>query len=190
MALEVERKYRIRDAQSIRQRVESLGGSWAEVISQSDQYFAHPARDFAVTDEALRIRSVGSENVITYKGPKIDRDSKTREEIEVEIGKGGELARDTGRIFERLGFRTVLIVTKSRSIALLAWQHREIEIALDEVNGAGLFVELETQAVEKELDAAKECIRALAMALGLCEEDQERRSYLEMVLGSSINRST
>ena len=184
MALEVERKYRIGDSKAIRKRVESLGGRWAEGITQSDQYFAHPVRDFAATDEALRIRSAGHENVITYKGPKIDRDSKTREEIEVEIGSGENVARDSGKIFERLGFKTVLTVTKSRSIAEVSWLGCEVEVALDEVTGAGLFVELETQSAGSELEVAKECIRTLAAKLGLSEADQERRSYLELVLGT------
>lgn len=184
MTLEVERKYRITSQSEVRQRVEALGGRWEEAVQQGDQYFAHPARDFATTDEALRIRSVGSTNVITYKGPKIDRDSKTREEIEVELGAGQENAHDTGKIFERLGFRPVLVVAKARSIAKVTWQSREVEIALDEVKDAGLFVELETQAADVELDAAKECIRSLALAMGLNEADQERRSYLEMVLAT------
>lgn len=184
MTLEVERKYRITSQSEVRQRVEALGGRWEEAIQQGDQYFAHPARDFAATDEALRIRSVGPANVITYKGPKIDRDSKTREEIEVAIGPGQETARDLGKILERLGFRPVLVVKKVRSIANVAWQGRDVEVALDEVKDAGLFVELETQAANAELEDAKECIRTMASAIGLSETDQERRSYLEMVLAT------
>jgi len=76
----------------------------------------------------------------------------------------------------------VLTVTKSRSIADVSWQGREVEAALDNVQGAGLFIELETQAETTDLEAAKECIRSLAAALGLGDADQERRSYLELVL--------
>ena len=37
-------------------RLEELGGEYQAELRQVDSYFAHPARDFAVTDEALRIR--------------------------------------------------------------------------------------------------------------------------------------
>jgi adenylate cyclase class 2 len=182
--LEVERKYRIADRDSIRIRVQSLGGRWAAAITQNDRYFAHPVRDFAATDEALRVRSVGPLNVITYKGPKIDRESKTREEIEIGLEDGEAAAKELGAILLRLGFKAVLTVTKSREIAKIEWQNSEVEIALDEVTGAGLFVELETQAAEADLEIAKACIHSLATALGLAEEDQERRSYLELVLSA------
>ena len=182
MAFEVERKYRIEEVDDVRTKAEALGAVWAAPILQSDHYLAHPSRDFAVTDEALRVRRVGAANVITYKGPKIDRDSKTREEIEIAIGEGQATAQATVQLFERLGFRSVRTVTKSRSIAEISWQGREVEAALDDVQGAGLFIELETQAEAADLEAAKECIRSLAAALGLSDADQERRSYLEMVL--------
>lgn len=182
MAFEVERKYRIEDASAIRAKAAEIGGVWAEAIVQSDHYLAHPARDFAVTDEALRVRSVGAENVITYKGPKIDRDSKTREEMEIAIEDGEAAAKKTVTMFERLGFRSVLTVTKNRSIASVVWEGREVELALDDVQGAGTFIELETQAEPSDLESAKECIRSLAAVLGLSDAAQERRSYLEMVL--------
>lgn len=184
MAIEVERKYRITSSGEIRRKVESLGGRFAQAIQQSDSYFAHPSRDFASTDEALRIRRVGPENVMTYKGPKLDRDSKSREEIEIPLGQGDTAAQGTSKILERLGFRPVLTVTKLRCVANVAWNGFEVEAALDEVSGAGLFVELETQAETDDLEQAKECIRSLAAELGLREADQERRSYLELVLNA------
>lgn len=182
MTLEVERKYRIASPEAIHEKMKALGAAFAPPIIQSDRYFAHPSRDFAQSDEALRIRSVGDDNVITYKGPKIDRDSKTREEIEVEFADGEKAAREMGLVFERLGFRPVLTVTKSRQIAEVHWQSKTVEIALDQVSGAGDYVELETQAEENQLETAKECIRSLAAHLGLADSDQERRSYLELVL--------
>jgi adenylate cyclase class 2 len=185
MTLEVERKYRIANAAEIQKRVANLGGRWESPIVQSDRYYAHPARDFAATDEALRIRSVGDAHAVTYKGPKIDRESKTREEIEIALGGGPTSAEQMGKMLERLGFRTVWTVVKSRTLAEVAFQGRQVEIALDEVTGAGQFVELETQAEAADLEAAKECIRQLAAELGLSEADQERRSYLELVIESS-----
>ena len=54
-----------------------------------DTYYQHPCRDFSRTDEALRIRvrrfNGHFEAFLTYKGPKIDEVSKTREEIEAMV---------------------------------------------------------------------------------------------------------
>ena len=52
-------------------RLRELGAREHAEIQQSDRYFNHPVRDFAVTDEALRIRSVGDQNWLTWKGPKV-----------------------------------------------------------------------------------------------------------------------
>ena len=74
-----------------------LGATIEPPVVQVDQYFAHPARDFAQTDEALRLRRVGKQNFITYKGSKIDATTKTRREIELPLAPGEEARRPMGR---------------------------------------------------------------------------------------------
>src|SRR4051794_13543350 len=71
MTYEVEQKHRVTDKPALIARLRERGCSLEEPIQQSDQYFAHPCRDFAATDEALRIRVVGDESFVTYKGPKL-----------------------------------------------------------------------------------------------------------------------
>ncbi len=149
---------------------------------QSDLYFAHPARDFAQTDEALRIRRVGQHNFVTYKGPKIDQTTKTRREIELDLPAGDRGAADFQSLFEQLGFRTVAEVRKHRRTWLLDWQGHAVEAALDEVDRVGTFVELEITADEGGLDAARAALAALAAELQLTSG--ERRSYLELLLGT------
>ncbi len=78
MKLEVEQKYRVVHPAELRSRLVALGAKFAPAVRQVDAYFNHPARDFAQTDEAFRIRSIGDENYLTYKGPKLDRTVKTR----------------------------------------------------------------------------------------------------------------
>jgi len=56
-----------------------------------------------------------------------------------------------------------------------------IELAVDEVQKVGSFVELEIAVEqESELDAARAALATVASELGL--EDVERRGYLEMLL--------
>jgi adenylate cyclase class 2 len=180
--LEVEQKFRADDLAVIEARAASLGAVVASTVRQADRYYAHPARDFAQTDEALRIRRVGEKNLVTYKGPKLDRQTKTRREIEIPLPPGEAGFAQTAALLEALGFRPVAEVRKQRRIAHLDWQGFGVEIALDEVEGVGRFVELEIGSDPSELDNAKQAVLSLAERLNLRES--ERRSYLELLLSS------
>src|SRR6187401_1493860 len=85
MRYEVEQKHRVDDPAALAQRLAERGVMAGPPVVQTDCYYAHPARDFAATDEALRIRSVGGESFVTYKGPKLDAATKTRREIELPL---------------------------------------------------------------------------------------------------------
>ena len=69
---------------------------------------------------------------------------------------------------------------KWRTSAQLAWLDQSPEIAIDEVDDLGSFVELEIIADEKQLEQCRECLSSLAKELGLSRP--ERRSYLELLL--------
>jgi len=63
MQYEVEQKFRLDEpAESIAARLLEFGATAIGEVRQADHYFNHPVRDFATTDEALRIRSVGDQN--------------------------------------------------------------------------------------------------------------------------------
>ena len=148
--------------------------------NQIDRYYAHPARDFAQTDEALRIRRVSESNFVTYKGPKLDQQTKTRREIEIPLPPGEEGFSQFAALLEALGFRIVAEVRKLRRIARIDWQGFHVEVALDDVEGVGHFVELEIAADPAQLAGAKAALATLAEHLGL--QGGERRSYLELLL--------
>jgi adenylate cyclase class 2 len=178
---EVECKYRVADLAALEKRLAERGARVGVAELQVDIYFQHPSRDFAATDEALRIRRIGGRNFVTYKGPKVDKTTKTRREIELPLAPGDEGARGFASLLEALGFRRVAEVRKHRRKALLSSRGQEVEIALDEVERVGTFAELELQAEEADLDQARACLASLAQDLGLL--DSERRSYLELLLG-------
>ena len=162
-------------------KLAALGASATPPISQEDTYLSHPARDFAKTNEALRLRRIGKTNRITYKGARRSGPTKTREEIEIPFAGGPESLKQMSRLFQNLGFGLVAVVRKSRRSFHLTHIGREIEISLDLAEGLGAFVEVETIAKgEADLPTAQAAVLDLACELDLGEA--EPRSYLRMTL--------
>jgi adenylate cyclase class 2 len=182
MSIEVEQKFRVHDPAAIAARLEELGIKLSSPELQVDRYFNHPSRDFAQTDEAFRIRQVGDDNLVTYKGPKLDQATKTRREIEVAIAPGDQAAAQFAELLVCLGFRPAAEVRKQRRKASIRRANHLIEVALDDVEQVGNFVELECLADEGGMESSKEAIASLASELCLPDAETERRSYLELLL--------
>ncbi len=180
MLLEVEQKFPLADLAALRQSLAERGAIFEPAIEQADIYFAHPSRDFKQTDEALRIRRVGNENFVTYKGPKLDATTKTRQEIELPLVSGDEGYQSFAELLEVLGFRRVYEVRKQRVPGVLAWEGREVHLALDTVRELGTYLELEMVTDSQHVEAAKTCLASLARALQL--SGPERRGYLDLLL--------
>ncbi len=164
--MEVEAKFRIDE--NIKERVEKIAEFVKEVFEE-DYYLKHPCRDFMRTDEALRIRK-SEKIVLTYKGPKVDKETKTREEIEVVVSD----FENTLEIFKRLGFDVVAKVSKVRRIYKLD----DMKILVDSVEGLGDFVEIEIKS--DDVEKAKRRIFEIARRMGL--KESITKSYLEMLL--------
>ncbi len=181
MGFEVEVKYRAVDHDRLARQLAELGAVAGPVIDQEDVYLSHPARDFARTNEAFRIRRMGDDNRITYKGPRRAGPTKTREEIEIGFTSGHEPFLGLLKLFENLGFSPVATVRKRRESFQVTFLGHHLEIALDSAEGLGAFAEIETFARdEADLAAAQDAVLVLAGRLGLTEI--EPRSYLRMVL--------
>ncbi|QDU92776.1 class IV adenylate cyclase [Lignipirellula cremea] len=185
MLYEVEQKFRVADMSAVEKRLLDMGAQLAAPIMQTDIYLAHPCRDFSATDEAFRLRVVGARNYLTYKGPKIDSLTKTRRELELPLLEGPRHAGQVTELLDALGFVRVGEVRKSRRIAMTPWKGQTVEVSLDEVAGAGDFVELELSADDDSLNEARQTLSELAAALSLTEN--ERRSYLELILLQGIS---
>jgi len=184
---EVEQKFRVDDPAEIESRLQELGATFGEPLEQVDCYFAHPVRDFAETDEALRIRRVGERNFITYKGPKIDRTTKTRREIELPLPPGRDYADRFSELLQTVAFTPVAVVRKTRRGGVLAFDGQQFEVAIDHVDRLGDFLELEITADESQIDDTRRCLRVLVDTLELTES--ERRSYLELLLESGATEA-
>jgi adenylate cyclase class 2 len=180
--LEIELKFPGADLAQLERQLLAWGAKAQEPQEEADHYFNAPDRDFAHTDEAVRLRRKGSANFITYKGPKQGLQGKTRTEIEVPLADGAAVARDLVRFLEGLGYRSVAEVRKRRQIYRLDRSGFSVEVCLDEVRGLGKFAEIEIKAPLRQLKAAQRVLTETAAALGLGAD--ERRSYLELLLAA------
>ncbi|QZA88867.1 class IV adenylate cyclase [Salinarchaeum sp. IM2453] len=175
---EVELKVRA-DHETIKSRLEESNITVDRAIIQEDTYYNAPHRDFAETDEALRIRRQQEQSadewevIVTYKGPLLDEKSKTREEIETHIADGETF--DT--TLQRLGFTPAATVRKEREY----YQLGEYELTLDAVKDVGTFIEIETET-ETDIEEAREGAYEQLEELGLDPEDHIQQSYLGMLL--------
>jgi adenylate cyclase class 2 len=176
---EVELKFPLNDRPAFIRRLAEIGAKPGPSSNQCDLYFNHPSRDFERTDEALRIRTIDGRHRVTYKGPVLDPQIKTRHEIEVGL-EGGDTFEEFAEMLRLLGFRPVREVAKHRQFYHLKWQERDFEIAVDDVVGLGLFAEFETLAEEADRSSAAAAILALVAEFQL--PPPERRSYLALLL--------
>jgi adenylate cyclase class 2 len=181
MALEVEVKYRVNDRALLLEKLAAPGTTFIGEEHHRDCYFAPPDRDFAKTDEALRIRRTDAVGWITYKGPKIDAATKTRREIEAALEP--KEADRLSQILIELSFKPVLEVEKTRLVYSTAYLGFPIVVSVDSIKGLkDTYIELEMHAEEDDFADAKRAVLALADMLEL--KDSERKSYLELVLAS------
>jgi len=175
--IEVEVKAKINDFKRVKKELKKIGLVKKRKEHQKDLYLNSPIKNFAKTDEALRIRKISinheTNTFITYKGPKIDSTSKTREEIEIAI----EDENKSSKLFENLGFKKASIVEKNREI----YELNEHIISLDDVKGLGPYMEIEVDLDDEDdfqpaLDGIFEIYKKLGIVDGF-----ERRSYLELL---------
>ncbi len=183
---EVEVKAPIDDPEAVIAQLEELGAEPEGIVEEEDIYFAHPVRDFAATDEAVRVRRQQDRVFLTYKGPKVDDRTKTRREIELPLA-GSEAWERAIAFLEAQGYRRVRPVRKERRKFSLSWDGYPVEASVDIVQALGAFVELETRADEASVDDARQALLRLAAVLGL--RRSERRSYLELLLEREKSKS-
>ncbi|MFW5917617.1 MAG: class IV adenylate cyclase [Halorubrum sp.] len=188
------------EVDAVRRRLREAGAERVDARRQRDVYYDAPHRDFAETDEALRVRSeapveggsspdepsaepfegrLSAEDAettrITYKGPLMDDGSKTRVEHEAGVDDAGAVAG----IFSGLGFVPAATVEKRREF----WTYEGFTVALDVVDRVGEFVEIEREVDDEEaIERTRDEASAALSRLGLDASAQVRTSYLGLLL--------
>ncbi|WP_417736348.1 class IV adenylate cyclase [Rosistilla oblonga] len=179
---EVELKFPVADLAALRRQLIDRGARPLGIQQHRDTYYNHPCRDFAQTHEALRIRRVDDQPMITYKGAKLDSPVKTRIELEWALGAGDVDGSNTEAMLVHLGFRRVAEVAKQRESFAVQPEapSSELTVTLDDVQRVGTFAEIECIAEADGIERAQEYVQAFAESLGL--QNPEKRSYLRMLL--------
>lgn len=186
---EVEVKLPLTDKEEMKQRILQAGGFELNSELQKDIYYDHPCRSFSETDEAVRIRhrtrtegptiteSRHAPVELTYKGPKIDKKTKTRIEYTVNLEEEG--MESMIQVLLNTGFKHVAKVVKNREF----FDIDGITASLDAVTDVGSYIEFELMAEGKEgMKVARSRILKIVKTLGLEERDMVRESYLEIYL--------
>lgn len=139
MALEIEAKIKVDSLDPTARRLGELGAQHIAERVQSDAYFLDADGRLARSGCGLRLRTETVEgqtvSVLTFKGPRQDGLYKSRPEYETLVVEPETMTR----ILEGLGYRSHLIVTKTRRV----WTLDGCEVCLDSVPPLGCFIEVE-----------------------------------------------
>jgi adenylate cyclase class 2 len=137
--IEIEAKLKVDSLDPVRQKLNDLGASVADVVVQTDIYFDDEQDNLTKADKCIRFRSEenpsSSRLWITYKGPKQIDDYKKRNEIEFEVLDFDPIEK----LLNALGYRRKLAFNKVRQV----WEFEECEVSLDQLPLLGCFVEIE-----------------------------------------------
>lgn len=174
--IEVEIKAKIENNIEAFEKIKEIGGVYSHSEKQHDIYF-NGERDFKKTDEALRIREVPDgddlKRILTYKGPKLDTETKTRKEIEVTVDNTENMID----ILVNLGFTPSAVVDKMRRI----FTYEDYVISVDKLSKLGYYMEIELVTNdESDIDKIQEDIFNIFEKLGITS-GFEKASYLELL---------
>ncbi len=153
-----------------------LGYKLIESRSEVDTYIDLTPCKCVPKDTVLRVRKalVGNELIgeLTYKGPKLLKEIKVREEVSTELRNPDVVVE----IFRKLGFKTY-VVRKERVVL----KGDLGKVYLDNVEGLGKFMEFEVMNA-KSATEFKNALRELLRKLGMDNYRVTSKSYLEMLL--------
>ena len=191
--IEVEIKVKISDPNLTQKKFKDNNGIYKLSLHHEDIYFNMPKglRDFKQTDEALRLRKSIEFNkndkakdqkinyYITYKGKKIDKTTKTREEIEVKINE----IEGMKTLLKLLGFQEVFTIVKERELYDFMFNNTKIEALIDYIpilEQHFVEVELITESLD-DVKKSKDILFEFLNKLGIKKQESIRKSYLELI---------
>ena len=181
MPLEVEAKVALdgpEQAEALRARLQGLGAAASPAALEDDTFFAHPSRDLARLDQALRLRRTAEGYELTYKGPRQAGPVKARQELTV------RLVDDPTALLAALGVLPTVRLRKARQRFRLG----AVEATVDHLEGVGWFAEVE--AVGEDRPASEAAVEAALRELGLAGRPRVAAAYVELALAAGASAAT
>jgi len=163
--LEIEVKIRINDSLKIQKKLLSLG---AEIYKpryfEENILYDFPEKTLTKRNQALRLRTIGGKNLLTYKGElQKSRKFKIRKEYETEVKDKKQLQK----IISSLGLKQIFTYQKYRT----EFRVKNLKIYLDETK-AGEFLELEGD---------REDIVKFTKKMGFSKSDFIKTDYISLI---------
>ena len=167
--IEVEVKVKVADLGATLGRLSKL----REVgrYEEEDIYWDDALGTLRKRGVVLKLRRRDGTCSLIFKGRRLKCDCKAREEVEVRVDD----AKGMEKILSEIGFKPSFKVFKVRR----EYVSPHGRVFLDEVRGAGSFMELE--AVGRELSEARVRLRRLMEEVGVKEEDVITKAYPEIL---------
>jgi len=159
---EIEIKLRLRGADDGLARLRGLGfQAVTERVFEQNEVFDDTGLSLRAGKCLLRVRQVGGEVTLTFKGAPVPGRHKSREEIELRLSDAAAM----GRVLSRLGYEPVFRYEKYRTT--FARADEPGQVTLDETPIGDFF----------ELEGPPEWIDRTAGQLGFSEGDYITASY-------------
>ncbi len=171
MAIEIEKKYRLSEAQKrfVLNALQELG---AEFVGEDfEENILYSSGMLAETFAVLRVRKTHGKTILTYK-KRVQNEFNIKHQIEHETEVSN--AEELEKIIESLGFHKFVVYEKRRK----TWNFRAVEIVLDELP-FGEFMEIE---------GAITAIAEAEMLLDIEDFETEHATYpaLTMQFGAKV----
>jgi adenylate cyclase class 2 len=170
------------DLASARKRLEALGKKPSKHSVKEDLYFCEtnvgPRAVDPLRDRVVRLRIDDKKAVVTAKRKEIDHGIEASQEIE--FGTDSPVA--VKQLLDYLGYRPFL--KKRKESHVFEW-HASLSVELNQIEGLGDFVEVETLLPEgsspEALEKARKELRSVLSELGIGEDRIEGRPYMVLL---------
>lgn len=161
--LEIEIKVKVENINSLLQFLEKEA-KFTGQNRQLDIYYSPKDKSFLLekpVKEWLRLRTEGGKYFITYKKINIEKDgrSHSKDEYESEVTDLTQMEK----IFKALNLQEIVKVDKTRK----TYAYNDYEIAIDNVDGLGDFVEIEFKGKEISESSAEITTKMVEFLKGL-----------------------
>jgi putative adenylyl cyclase cyaB len=167
-------------------QLSSQGFSLASETTEIDSYYSRPDVDFMKTVECLRIRQRDDFAEITYKPPTNQR-TRTEDGIivkpETNLPVNPENTAVAKQLLANLGMVKLVEVNKFRRI-FKCDDEPGLTIAIDEISGAGVFVE--TEIISKDKELALRRIEDIEARIGVQEFEIITQPYRDICMDAQL----